>query len=133
MNKIKILFKPSPVLSSLAFITLSLIIAVSFYLRDLKHFEAIAQHPVIIENIRIDKEGQHIRLCLIDLSLKNRRIDLITPASRRGPGILHSRAKERRLTANTAPATVPSRRSREAPKVLPKSNLKTMTAERTDQ
>jgi hypothetical protein len=59
MNKAKILFKTSPILSSLAFITLALIIVVSFHLREFKHFEAIVQHPVIIENIKIDKQGDY--------------------------------------------------------------------------
>jgi hypothetical protein len=52
-------FKTSPILSFLIFIVIAVIILVSYSLREFLHIRVVTEHPTIIENIRIDKEGDY--------------------------------------------------------------------------
>ncbi len=57
LSNIRSIFRTAPILSSLALIVLAVIVVVAYWLREFYHLEAIVKHPTIIENIRIDREG----------------------------------------------------------------------------
>lgn len=60
MNKITKIFEVSPILSSLILIVLAAIAVIAYRLEEFIHIKAMIEHPIIIENIKIDKEGNYI-------------------------------------------------------------------------